>query len=244
MNPIINIFKSPEILADAFAKTLLKWVKDSEDEYFHIALSGGKTPSLLFSLLAEKYGEVFPWDKIHIWWGDERMVPPSDPESNYGVVNTLLFSKIRLNPYQIHRIKGECDAHEEALRYSTEIQSLVPIRNGWPTFSLILLGLGDDGHTASIFPGQQQLFESSEYTTVALHPNSGQLRITLTGKVLNSAKKVVFLVAGTSKSQIFNDIINGSKNASFYPASLIRPEGELHWFVDDACAMRSTNQEG
>ena len=239
MNQTIHTFKTPEILADAFAKILLKWVIESGDEIFHIALSGGKTPSLLFSLLAEKYSEDFPWNKIHIWWGDERMVPPSNPESNYGVVNNLLFSKIRLEPSQIHRIKGECDPHEEALRYSTEIQSLVPIMNRLPVFALIMLGLGDDGHTASIFPGQLQLFESDEYSAIAKHLNSGQIRITLTGKVLNNAKRVAFLATGDSKSQVYNDIISDSKIASSYPAYLIKPEGELHWFVDDACAFKS-----
>jgi 6-phosphogluconolactonase len=225
MKPIIHSFETPEGMADSFA--------------LHLALSGGKTPSLLFSHLAEKYAHEVPWQKIHFWWGDERMVAPDDPESNYGLVNQLLFSIIGLPECQIHRIKGEADPEEEAKRYSLEIQSLVPMKNNWPEFDLIMLGLGDDGHTASIFPGQMQLMESEETTAVAKHPLTSQLRITLTGKVLNNAKKVVFLISGASKAGIFKEIIDNSKGAFAYPASYIHPVEELHWFVDEGYLERN-----
>ena len=222
-------------MADVFAKQLVKWVNESPNDDFHLALSGGKTPSLLFSLLSEKYTNQLNWSKIHFWWGDERMVPPADPESNFGVVNKLLFSKIGIMPDQIHRIKGESDPISETIEYSIEIQSFIPILNGWPNFDLVMLGMGDDGHTASIFPNQMQLMKSESITAIAVHPESGQKRISLTGEVLNNAKRVAFLVAGTSKSRIFNEIISGSEKASLYPASHIHPIGELHWFADKAC---------
>jgi len=234
MKPIIHIFKSPEDLADTFALQLISWVNETAGDTFHLALSGGKTPSLLFSLLAEKYLHEVPWQKIHFWWGDERMVPAGDPESNFGVVNKLLFSKIKLSQSQIHRIKGEADPAEEAKRYSLEIQSLVPMHNNWPEFDLIILGLGDDGHTASIFPNQMQLLESHNITGITFHPNTGQPRITLTGKVINNAKRVAFLISGVSKANIFNKIIRYAENSSVYPASHIHPKGELHWFGDEA----------
>ena len=234
--PFIHTSKSPEDLADAFAIQLIEWVNESNQDSFHLALSGGKTPSLLFSLLAEKYASQLNWSKIHFWWGDERMVPPDSPESNFGEVNKLLFSKIGRMPDQIHRIKGEAKPLHEAQRYGFEIQSLVQKSNGWPAFDLIMLGLGEDGHTASIFPNQMDLLNSDKITSQALHPGSGQERITLTGKVLNNAKRVAFLVTGTSKSRIFNEIISGSEKASVYPASQIHPSGELHWFVDEDCA--------
>ena len=235
MNPLIHTCKTPEDLADAFAKQLIKWISDSGGDSFHLALSGGTTPSLLFSLLANKYKTGLPWHKIHFWWGDERMVPPSDPESNFGVVNELLFTKIGLLAEQIHRINGELDPTDESLGYATKMKTLIPVLNGTPKFDLIMLGLGDDGHTASIFPGQMQLMESNKTTAIAIHPSSGQLRITLTGKVLNNAKKVAFLVAGASKSKIFNEIISGSENSQQFPAAHIHPAGELHWFIDEAC---------
>jgi len=234
MNPILHTNKTAEDLANAFALQLISWVNETTEGIFHLALSGGKTPSLLFSLLADKYSNEIPWHKIHFWWGDERMVQPDNPESNVGVVNKLLFSKIGMPQSQIHRIQGEANPNEEAKRYSLEIKSLVPMINGWPVFDLIILGLGDDGHTASIFPDQMQLLESDQIAGIAFHPITGQQRITLTGKVLNNAKKVAFLISGESKAEIFNEIICDSENSASYPASYIHPNGELHWFGDEA----------
>jgi len=239
MDLYIHTSETPEDLADAFALKLIDWINETSGDAFHLALSGGKTPTLLFSLLAGKFQKEIPWQKIHFWWGDERMVPIDDPESNFGVVNELLFSKIMLSNNQVHRIKGEANPIEEAKRYGIEIQSLVPINNDWPEFDLIMLGLGDDGHTASIFPDQMQLMESDEVTGIAFHPITGQSRITLTGKVLNNAKRVAFLVSGASKGRIFDEIIHSTIHSSVYPASYIRPEGELHWFIDKDLAMKN-----
>lgn len=234
MNPYIHTSKTPEDLADAFALQLIRWVIETPGDTFHLALSGGKTPSLLFSRIAEKYLHEIPWHKIQFWWGDERMVAPYDPESNFGVVNKLLFWKIGIPQSQIHRIKGEVHPTEEAKRYGLEIRSLVPKLNNWPVFDLIMLGLGDDGHTASIFPDQMQLLGNEEVTAIAYQPNTGQQRITLTGKVINNAKRVAFLISGASKAKIFNEIIHKSGNSLFFPALYIQPEGELHWFGDEA----------
>jgi len=237
MNPFIHTSKTPEDLADAFVLQLISWINENEGDIFHLALSGGRTPSLLFSLLAKKYSHKMPWHKIQFWWGDERMVAPYDPESNFGVVNKLLFGKIGISQSQIHRIKGEDDPNLEVKRYGLEIRSLVPILNNWPVFDLIMLGLGDDGHTASIFPDQMHLLENEEVTAIAYQPNTGQQRITLTGKVLNNAKRVAFLISGASKAKIFNEIIQHSGNCLNYPAAHIHPEGELHWFGDEASLM-------
>ena len=234
MKPIIHIFKTPEDLANSFALQLIRWVNETAGDSFHLALSGGKTPSLLFSILAEKYSHEVPWHKIHFWWGDERMVAPYDPESNFGVVNKLLFWKTGVSQDQIHRINGEADSIVEVKRYGLEIKTLVPLMENWPVFDLIMLGLGDDGHTASIFPNQMELLESDEITGIAFQPGTRQKRITLTGKVLNNAKRVAFLISGASKTKIFNEIIHSSENSSVYPASHIHPGGELHWFGDNA----------
>jgi len=233
MNPVIHTSKTPEDLADSFALQLINWVNATVGDTFHLVLSGGKTPSLLFALLAKKYSRVVPWQKIQFWWGDERMVPPSDPESNFGAVNKLLFSRITISQNQIHRIIGEAEPKGETIRYGLEIKSLVPFINGWPAFDLIMLGLGEDGHTASIFPDQMQLFESDQITGIALRPNTDQQRITLTGQVLNNAKRVAFLISGESKSKVFNEIIHDSENHLKYPASHVHPFGELHWFTDE-----------
>jgi len=240
MKPIIHISKNLDDLADAFALQLISWVNETTSDTFNLALSGGKTPSLLFSHLAEKYSHEVPWHKIHFWWGDERMVAPYDPESNFGVVNKLLFWKIGLSQGQIHRIKGENEPDEEVKRYALDIKTRVPMMNGWPVFDLIMLGLGDDGHTASIFPDQMELLESDEFTGIAFQPNTHQQRITLTGKVINNAKRVAFLISGASKSKIFNEIIHNSKNSSAYPASHIQPAGELYWFGDEESTKKNT----
>ena len=242
MEPIIHICKTSRDLANKFARQLIVWVNETAQDTFHLVLSGGKTPLLLYSVLAEKYVHDVPWQKIHFWWGDERMVPADNPESNSGVVSKLLLSRIALSPSQIHRINGEEDPTYEAKRYGSDILSLVPVSNGWPAFDLIMLGLGEDGHTASIFPNQLHLMESDKIAEIALHPITRQQRITLTGKVLNNAKKVAFLISGESKARIFDEIIHETKNSSVYPASHINPKGELHWFVDYECSKGNTKE--
>lgn len=238
MIELVHIGKTPDELANTFAKRLLLWIDEHTQSVYHIALSGGKTPSVLFRLLAEKYTTLLPWKKVHFWWGDERMVPPDDPESNFKVAYDLLISKINISPHNIHRIRGESDPKEEVERYAAEIRSMLPIRNHWPVFDVILLGLGEDGHTASIFPEQLDLFNDEKVTEITVHPATGQKRITLTGKVLNSAWKVVYLVSGKSKAKILNKILHHHKGAEMYPAAHIHPKGELHWFVDEACLLK------
>jgi len=242
MNPVIHTSATPEALSDSFALQLINWVNSSDGDTFHLALSGGKTPSMLFALFAEKYSCVVPWQKIQFWWGDERMVDPKDPESNFGAVSKLLFTRIRISQNQIHRIKGEAAPEMEAIRYGLEIESSVPILNGWPAFDLIMLGLGEDGHTASIFPDQMQLLISDQITGVAYRQNPVQKRITLTGKVLNNAKRVAFLICGESKSKVFNEITHNSENYLKYPAAHVHPAGELHWFTDECCIRGNTSE--
>jgi 6-phosphogluconolactonase len=242
MKPLIHIFKTQEDLANSFAVQLISWIDETAGDTFNLALSGGKTPSLLFSILAEKYSLAVPWHKIHFWWGDERMVSPEDQESNYGVVHNLLFSKIKLSANQIHRIRGESNPDEERERYGLEIKRLIQMSNNWPVFDLIMLGLGDDGHTASIFPDQMHLMNSDEVTEIAFHPATGQQRITLTGKVFNNAKRVAFQISGSSKAKVFNEIISNSEKSSVYPASYINPQGELHWFLDDGHLSENPNK--
>ena len=233
MKIVTHNCKTASDLAQMFAGQLVIWASENKGGAFHLALSGGKTPSMLFSLLAEKFASAISWHKIHFWWGDERMVSPDDPESNFGIVNDLLFRKLAIPEDNIHRIKGERNPEMEAQRYAMEIQSLLPEVNGYPSFDLVMLGLGDDGHTASIFPNQMNLLESDHITAIATHPLTEQQRITLTGKVINNAKKVAFLVSGESKALIFNEIVKNTENSLNYPAAHIHPVGELHWFVDD-----------
>jgi len=236
----LHIFKSPEELADNFADLLMNWIQNHSGKTFHLAISGGKTPDLLFSVLAEKYSDSVLWQKTHFWWVDERMVSPDNLESNFGVTSKLLLSKIIIPEGNIHRIKGENIPYTEAISYSEQIQEKLPEQNGWPQFDLILLGMGDDGHTASIFPNQIELLYSDRICSVAAHPISGQKRVTLTGKVINHASKVCFLVTGQVKAERLKEIWEDQKKAKLLPAAHIHPaNGNLDWYVDEP-ATQST----
>lgn len=232
----IHIYQSPEDLANSFAHKLMIWVKEHPEEKFHLAISGGKTPDLLFAALADKYSQSPIWQKVNFWWVDERMVPPTHPESNFGVAQKLLFSQISIPEDNIHRIKGENNPQEEALSYSSQILKNLPQSENLPVFDLILLGMGDDGHTASIFPDQMDLLESDHICEVATHPVSGQKRVTLTGEVINSASKICFLVTGKEKATRLKEIVSRSSDASLLPAFHIK---NAHWYVDLAVAQRN-----
>jgi len=233
----LHIYKTPEELAIQFAIQLIGWIEDHTGEAFHLAISGGKTPELLFSILAQKYANSILWQKVHFWWVDERMVSPSDPESNYGTANRLLLSQIIIPEENIHRIKGENDPEAEASYYSELIQEKLTPQNGWPLFDLILLGMGDDGHIASIFPDQISLIDSNQFCEVAVNPQSGQKRVTLTGKVINHASKVCFIITGAGKAGIMAEIWANHEKEKLFPAAQIHPvNGNLSWYIDQRAA--------
>ncbi|MBW8326167.1 MAG: 6-phosphogluconolactonase [Prolixibacteraceae bacterium] len=241
MKNYLHIFKSPEELANKFVDKLMDWIENHSGDEFHLAISGGKTPDLLFSVFAEKYNNSTLWQKVHFWWVDERMVPATHPESNFRIANNLLFSKISIPEENIHRIKGENDPMKEALSYSAQIQEKLPVQNGWPVFDLILLGMGDDGHTASIFPNQMELLVSEKICEVATHPVSGQKRVTLTGNAINNAEKICFLVTGSSKAQRLTEIFDRQPEAEYLPASQIKCRREVpEWYVDEAAIQKLT----
>jgi 6-phosphogluconolactonase len=235
----VKIFAKPKKVCKAVAREIIKFTHDSMQPRFDIALSGGKTPELLFRILAEKHKETIPWERIHFWWGDERCVPPGSDESNYKMAKDMLFSQVPVRNENIHRIKGENHPAEEAERYADEISSSLNFRGDAPVFDLILLGLGDDGHTASIFPDQLEIFEEDRICVATTHPLTGQNRITLTGKVLNNANRIYFLVTGEKKSMRISEIMNNDEAAKLLPAYYIEPKnGELTWFIDEAAASK------
>ena len=162
---------------------------------------------------------------------------PDDPDSNFGVVYQLLFSKIDIPEVNIHRIRGEKEPLQEANNYIKQIKGSLKMNMGWPQFDLILLGMGEDGHTASIFPNQLELLKSERICEVATHPVTFQQRITLTGRAINCAAKVCFLVTGTNKAGCLSEIWLKSEKAKLLPAAYIQPaNGELFWCVDESAA--------
>ncbi|WP_321346185.1 6-phosphogluconolactonase [uncultured Draconibacterium sp.] len=233
----VKIFSKPKNVYKAIAKEIIKMVQNSKQEVFDIALSGGNSPKGLFKKISKKYADQIPWDRIHLWWGDERCVPPTDEQSNYKMTVDYLLSNISIPEANIHRIKGEEDPQQEALRYSEEMEKTLNSRGKDPVFDLIILGLGDDGHTASIFPDQLELFEYEQNCAVAVHPLTGQKRVTITGNVLNNANQVFFLVTGSKKALRVSEIMNDNDAAQLLPAYYISPaNGTLTWFLDDEAA--------
>ena len=231
----LKIFETPLILAEAFAKEF-KIICDEfilKNGFVNVALSGGNTPKLLFEILAKNYISSIDWKRINFYWVDERCVNAESNESNYGETERILFSKINIQN-NIHRITGENDPEEEALRYSGLLKSNLPEINNFPKFDLVLLGMGDDGHTASIFPDQLNLLESDKICEVAVHPSSGQKRITLTGKVINNSEKIIFLITGKSKAEVIKDIFENKNESDRFPAAHIKStDGEVIWYLDE-----------
>lgn len=231
-----QIIKSDKAaIAVAFTEHLQKLTQEKSRVY--LALSGGSTPNVLFKLWAEDYRTGLPWDRIHFFWGDERCVPPDHADSNFRTASELFLSKLPIPAQNIHRIHGEDDPEKEAERYSHELKMIIPEEDGFPVFDLIMLGMGDDGHTASIFPHQMELLESDAVCGVATHPISGQIRVTLTGKTINKAKEIAFLVTGAGKKEKVTHILGKQEGYEQFPAAHIQPpNGQVYWFMDEAAA--------
>lgn len=205
----------------------------------NIALSGGSTPKLLFDLLASEFREALPWKELTYFWGDERCVPPDYEQSNYGMTRQRLLEPLAIPDKQVFRIMGEADPESEADRYGGLLREQLPLHHGIPQFDLILLGLGTDGHTASIFPHEMGLWDAPGFCDVATHPESGQKRITLTGQVINQARRVVFLVTGSSKAERVEEILGRKEPYLSYPATRVAPaDGSLIWLLDKAAAEK------
>ncbi|MBZ5533648.1 MAG: 6-phosphogluconolactonase [Acidobacteriia bacterium] len=203
---------------------------------FAVALAGGNTPRGVYELLAKEPAGKLPWDKIHLFFGDERHVPPDHPDSNYRMVRETLVSKAPIPEANVHRVRAELDAPAAAAQYESALREFFQVQPGeWPRFDLILLGMGDDGHTASLFPGSPALNENARLVVANPTTQKGE-RITLTLPVLNRAANVVFLVSGAGKAQIMRDAF-ASANGMRFPARQVNPaNGRLLWIADRAAA--------
>ena len=204
---------------------------------FTLAVSGGATPLRLFELLGTTYRNAISWDRTDIFWVDERCVPPDHQDSNYSSVRDLLLSGIQMPAGNVHRIRGELAPEEGALEYERELRKCFG-SSGLPVFDLVLLGVGEDGHIASLFPDEPSLSENDRLA-VPVCPASLQCwRITLTLPVLNNAAVILFLVTGRNKADITGKIIGNSNDRHSYPAALIAPvHGAVAWLIDEAAAV-------
>ena len=238
--PVLHIIKDKKRLAENMASDLVSWLKvrTSGEEIVSVALSGGSTPTLLFREIVAINPEI-DWNKVHFFWVDERCVPPDHSESNFGVAHKELLSPLHIPDSSVFRVRGEDEPQKEAARYSDLILDRISPDMTFPVFDLVLLGMGSDGHTASIFPHEMEKWNEEKICTVATHPDSGQQRITFTGHLINAARKVLFMVTGEEKSTIAAKVIQRNSNFEEYPASLVMPHhGELEWYLDrDAAAL-------
>jgi 6-phosphogluconolactonase len=233
-----RVFATAELVAEAAADLFVARAQQAmaSGRLFNVALSGGSTPVRLFRLLAaEPYRDRIPWDGVHLFWGDERTVPPDHPDSNFGAADEALLSKLELPRANVHRIHGEHrDPHEAAADYEAELRRHFGLAHGeFPSFDLVYLGMGADGHTASLFPGSEALEERRRLVVAHWVERLGAHRITLTCPTFNSASCVLLLVTGEEKAETLREVLEGPAEPPRYPVQLIRPEsGELHWYVD------------
>ena len=206
-----------------------------------VAISGGGTPKAMFALLADRSAPYFarvPWDKLHLFWVDERCVPPTDNDSNYRMTNEAMLSKVPLPAAQVHRMEGELDPEIAASRYEAALRTEFGLdRSGNPVFDLVLLGMGDDGHTASLFPHTAALHELGRIVVANHVPQKDAWRITLTWPVIDRGREVAFLIEGEAKAQVVHDVFLGAYDPEAKPSQLIRPaSGRLTLLLDAAAA--------
>jgi 6-phosphogluconolactonase len=263
MNPVQLNPVQPFASIQAMAVFCHHWLQKTlealpNDQVFSIALSGGSTPAALFDALValEKTNTAagqlpLPWQKVHFFWGDERCVPPDHPDSNYRMTKNHLLHPLGIPANQIHRVRGENEPFYEAVRYAAHLSSVLTLVDGYPRFDLVVLGLGDDGHTASLFPGHEALFDTNQLCQAVAHPVSGQARVTLTGSLINRASTVAFLVTGAGKASMVATVrqqaaalehqrvpsLDPLTTTATLPAALVAPvDGRLCWLLDEAAA--------
>lgn len=215
---------------------------------FTWVLSGGSTPRQLYTLLASpRFAKRIDWPHVHFFWGDERCVPPGDAESNYGMAKETLLDAVKPPPENVHRMRGEEEPNRAAASYEQLLREIFHARESAspPRFDLILLGMGADGHTASLFPGTAPLIEKTRWVMPNRFEGIASWRLTLTPIIINAAAQIVFVVAGADKADRLKQVLQGTPDMEALPAQLIQPtQGELCWMVDVDAAARLSNVQG
>jgi 6-phosphogluconolactonase len=238
LEPTVEILPDATALAARAAELILEQSSNSNGEKFSIALSGGSTPKTLYQLLADPNQDFrgkFPWSRTHFFWTDERHVGPDDPESNYRMAQDAMLSRVPVPPENIHRVKSELkNAERAATEYETELKKSL---GALPKLDLVLLGMGVDGHTASIFPGSEVLEEQHQLVLAPWVQQLNGYRLTMTLPILNNAEAVLLLVSGEEKAAMLQEVLKGPANQ--YPVQAITPtNGKLIWLADSAAASK------
>jgi 6-phosphogluconolactonase len=234
----LQIFENTVATSRAVAELIKEKEKATpSDKFLNLAVSGGTTPRMLFEMLGNEYETSINWKKVRFFWVDERCVEPTDAESNFGMTYDAFLQKTLVPGENIYRMRGEEIPEFEAERYRALLRSELPALVGYPVFDLVLLGMGNDGHTASIFPNDLSLIDSELSVAVNVNPYTQQKRITLTGNTINNAHQIVFMITGENKSKILKEIIQKKPTATNYPAAHINTvKGNVDFFVDKTAA--------
>lgn len=232
--------------AGQLSRELADWIGSyigevlTKQDRFTFVLSGGSTPKQLYALLAESpYKESIAWDRVHFFWGDERAVPFEDSRNNARMCYEELLNKVPVLAKNIHVMRTDVTPEESSEEYEKTMKTY--FQGSETTFDLVLLGMGDDGHTLSLFPGTEVIHEKEKWVTSFFLPAQDMYRITLTAPVVNHSAAVVFLAAGGGKAETLKHVLEGEKNLDLYPSQIIDPsKGQLLWFVDEAAAALLT----
>ena len=242
MKPDIRIFDGLDTLSQAaaglFIESCAQVILDRGQ--FLVDLCGGNTPLKLYELLAQSpYQEQMDWPHVHVFWGDERCVPVEDLQNNYRQAHDIWLGHVPVPAENIHRVPSELEPADASTAYALTLKGFASAPLDWPRFDLVLLGMGDDGHTASLFPGSEVNPPTPTVAVTAKYQDRPANRVTLTPLILNAARRVVFLVSGASKSETLANVLYGEYQPERFPAQRIRPtDGELIWLVDEAAASK------
>ncbi len=235
----LHIYRDGEELSHAVAKWTTEYISDTleKQDRFTIALSGGSTPMRLHQLLAgSPYKEQIDWSRLHVFWGDERAVPFDDKRNNAKMAFDSLLHLVPVPPSQIHIMRTDIPPEQSAAEYEKILHQYFPTVAPGVSFDLVLLGMGDDGHTLSLFPGTAVVHEEKAWVTAFFLKAQEMSRITLTKTIVNRSARVAFLTTGSAKAHALKQVLEGRYNPDMYPSQEIKPQGELHWFVDRAAA--------
>jgi 6-phosphogluconolactonase len=245
----VRIVADADALAVAAADLLQTVIDEAarNDERAYVALSGGSTPKRMGELLARPpYADRIDWTRLHVFWGDERWVPLDDPESNAGEAKRGFLDRVSIPSDQIHVFDTSLDdPRMTATQYEETIQSTVASHGSLPRFDLVFLGMGDDGHTASLFPGTSAIRETNRMVVANPVPKLNTTRLTLTSPVINAARRVVFLVGGGGKADMLHNVLDGPVDVNLMPSQIVRPDGgSTLWLVDNAAAAHLDRAPG
>jgi 6-phosphogluconolactonase len=234
----LHIYKNTDELSKALADWIVSYISETlkNKDAFTMVLSGGSTPKKLHEVLASTpYREQIDWEKLHFFWGDERVVPFEDDRNNAKMAYETLLSLVPVNPRHIHPMNTEIEPQLAADEYEKLLDQY--FNNKTESFDLVLLGMGDDGHTLSLFPGSEIMTESKAPVKFFYLKAQSMYRITLSAPIVNKAKAIVFLATGNNKAHTLKQVIKGEFNPQLYPSQLIKPvHGSLHWYIDELAA--------